>query len=137
MGWLRRLCGTRIGSGIEDRLDDEMRFHLDERADEFVRRGMTHEEARRQALRRFGSVALAKDQARDADTLGWLRDLGRDVRRAARGLRKHPGFTATATVSLALGIGANTAMFTLANAVLLRPIAVRDPSRLIRISTAG
>lgn len=137
MGWLRRLRGTIIGSSMEDRLNDEMRFHLDERTDEFVRGGMAGEEARREALRRFGNVALTKDRARDADTLAWLGDLGRDVRRAARGLRKNPTFTATAIVSLALGIGANTAMFTLANAVLLRPIAVRDPSRLIRISTIG
>lgn len=137
MGWIKRLRGTIIGSSPDNSLNDEMRFHLDERTDEFVRRGMTREEARREALRRFGNVALAKDQARDADTLAWLGDLGRDVRRAARGLRKSPGFAATAIVSLALGIGANTAMFTLANAVLLRPIFVRDPSRLIQIATAG
>ena len=82
-------------------------------------------------------MALMKDRTRDADTFGWLADLGRDVWRGARGLRKSRSFTVTAIVSLALGIGANSAVFTLANAVLLRPLAVREPSRLIHISTAG
>ena len=104
MGWLRRLRGTIVGSSREDSLADEVRFHLDERTDELVRRGMARQEARREALRRFGSVAFAKDQARDVDTLAWLRDLGRDVRRAARGLRKNPSFATTAIVSLALGV---------------------------------
>ena len=137
MGWFRRLRSTIIGSPMEDRLDEEIRFHVDERTAECVRRGMTREEARREAARRFGSIALMKDRTRDADTFGWLADVGRDVWRGARSLRKSRSFTVTAIVSLALGIGANSAIFTLADAILLRPLAVREPSRLIHISTAG
>jgi putative ABC transport system permease protein len=137
VGWLRRLRGTIIGSRAEEDLDDEIRFHLDERTDEYVRHGLTNEDARGAALRRFGNVALTKDRVRDTSTLAWLGDLARDIRRAARGLRRNPGFAVTAIASLALGIGANTALFTLADAVMLRPIGAHDPSRLIRISTAG
>ena len=71
MGWLRRLRGTIGRSRVDDRLDEEMRFHLQERTDEYVRSGMTLEAAQREAVRRFGNIALAKDQAREVDTLRW------------------------------------------------------------------
>ena len=92
MSWLRRLRTTMFASHLDKDFAEETQFHLDERIDEYVKSGMTYEQARLEAHRRLGNLALASDQARDVDTLRWLGDLGQDVRYASRQLRRNPGF---------------------------------------------
>ncbi len=135
MGWFERLHGTLAG-GRDEVFDEEMRFHLDQRTDEYVRRGMTPADARREAVRRFGSASLAREQTRDADSFRVLGDLARDLRYAVRLLTKNPGFAAIAIVTLAIGIGANTAIFSLFNGLLLNQLPVREPERLVLFTTA-
>src|SRR5436190_23489925 len=100
MGWLRRLRGSIFGAPVDEMFDEEMRFHLDARTDEYIRRGMTRNEARREALRRFGSAALVREQTRDADSFSALRDAARDLQYAVRLLTKNPGFASMAILTL-------------------------------------
>jgi predicted permease len=116
-------------------VDEEMRFHLDERVAELVRRGLTPDEARREASRRLGNLTLARERTRDADTLRWLDDLIRDVRQALRTFRQRPGFALTAILTLGLGIGLNTAIFVFGDALVWRPPDVPHPAELVRVFT--
>ena len=133
MGWLRRLRGTLFGSSVEATLDEELRFHVNERTDDLIRNGMTPADARHEALRRFGNVTHARENAMEVDTLPWLADVGQDVSYALRALRKNPTFAAVAILTLALGIGANTAIFTIVDAVLIERPPFHDPDRLVAI----
>jgi predicted permease len=130
MGWFERLHGTIVG-GRDELFDEEMRFHLDQRTEEYMRRGMSEADARREALRRFGSPTLVREQTRDEDSFRVVADAARDLRYGVRLLAKNPGFSAIAVVTLAVGIGANTAIFSLFNSVLLNQLPVRDPERLV------
>jgi predicted permease len=133
MSWLRRVRAT-FGSARNDDFVEEMRFHIEQRTDEFVREGVAPDEARRRAQRQFGNDASLRERTRDADSFRWLTDLITDLRYGWRTLARNPGLAIVATATLALGIGANTAIFAAAYGVLLRPLPYPDPARLVRLS---
>jgi predicted permease len=121
-------------------LDAEIAAHLEFAAEEQMRDGMSAEEARRQALIHFGGVAQAKERQRDARGLPWLDVLLQDLRYTIRTLSRDRGFTAVAVIILGLGIGANIAVFSVVNTLLLRPLPFQNPQQLVRIlskNTAG
>lgn len=117
----------------ESGLNAEVRFHMEKLAEEFIAAGMDPGEAARRARLEFGGVDQIKEECRDVRGR-WLEDLGKDLRYTARTLRRSPGFLAVAVLSLAMGIGANTAIFSLINAVMLQPLPVPEPGRLVQIT---
>jgi predicted permease len=115
------------------RVDEEMQFHLEQAIGERVAAGASPQDARKAAMREFGNPAVLREEARRSWSWGWLDTLARDVKYAARGLRRSPGFTLTAIAVMALCIGATTALFTVVRAVLLQPLPFRDPDSLVMV----
>jgi predicted permease len=128
--WLNRLIATFLPNASERRLEEEFTEHLEVLSAQQSAHGLNSEEARQAAHREFGSVQVAKEQYRDQARFRTLENIGRDLRFALRQCRKNPAFTAAAVLSLALGIGANTALFSFVNAILLKQLPVPEPKRL-------
>ena len=130
MNWLKQLFSR---GRLYNDLSDEIQQHLEEKIEELVAGGMSREEAAHAARREFGNVTLIKEDCREMLAFTWIEALWQDVRYAARILAKSPGFVAVVVFSLALGIGANTAVFSAMNTVLLRGLPYEHPENLVTI----
>jgi len=135
MAWLRRLWNRARAARVSRDIERELAFHLAERVDELMHQGMPEPEAAREARRRLGNYTLLTERTREVDMFTWLDSLFADLRYAVRTMRSSPLFTTVVVLSLALGIGANTAIFSLVNGLLLRALPVAEPAELVQVST--
>ena len=126
---LAKLRGLFLKRKLEQEMEDEIAAHLEMQIDDHLRQGLTPEEARYLALRKFGGVEQVREIHREGRSLASLETFVRDLKYGFRMLRRSPGVTAVAILSLALGIGANTALFSVVDAVLLRTLPVSNPEQ--------
>jgi putative ABC transport system permease protein len=131
---VRSLLGRRA---LDRQIDEDIAFHLDEATAEYVRGGLPPDEARKAALKAFGNPVGVRDDVRDESMWAWAERLGHDLRYSLRGFRRTPVFAVAAVLSIALGIGASTALFSLFHALVLRPVPVRDPATLYQVLHTG
>src|SRR2546430_1813710 len=129
-----RLRALFARASVEQELDDELCFHVEHEVEKYERQGMSHEAALRRARLEFGGVEQMKEASRDTRGIARLESIVRDLRFAVRSLKSRPAFTVTVIATLALGIGANTAIFTLVDALVLRPLPVLHPEQLVIVS---
>ena len=132
--WMLRLRSLFTRNRVEQELDDELRYHLEQQVASYIRQGLAHDDAVRRARLEFGGLDQIKEEHRDARGISLVDHLGRDLQYAARQIRRAPGFAALAVVCLGLGIGTNTAIFGVINSVMLRPMPVAEPERLVMVS---
>jgi len=134
MAWLRRLSNTLRAARHQREIEREIAFHVDERAAELQRDGLTADQARRMARLKFGNPSVQAERTRDVGIALWVDGLIRNVRQATRALLRTPGFTMSVVLTLALGIGANTAVFSAIDAILLRALPLPQSDRLVRLA---
>ena len=131
---VRSLVARRV---LDEQLDADLQFHIEEATAEYIREGLSPGDARRAALKAFGNPADVMEDVREVAMWTWWERLAQDLRYGVRGFRRTPAFAATAVLSLALGIGANTAIFSIFNTLVLRPLPVRDPATLFQVVHRG
>ena len=134
--WINRVKYLVLRARFDHDLEGEVQFHIDTRAAELEQSGLSPNEAHAQARREFGSVRRMRENSRAAWQFSWLEDIVADFHYGLRTFRRNPGFTFTAVLSLALGIGANSAIFTVLDAVLWKPLPVQDPGTLVNLSVS-
>ena len=130
MGWLNRIANILRPARVSDEIDEELRYHIHARIADNVAAGMSRDEARADAVRRFGNATVARDRSYEADIFVWLETVLQDLRYGARSLRLNPGVTVVVLLSVAIASGASTAIFSVVHSVLLRSLPYRDPDRI-------